>query len=573
MKLNETISGGEALIDILRRQGVEYIFSSPGSDWAPVWEVLSKKQALREPGPQYVNCRHEELAVTMASGYHKMTGRLPAVLLHTTVGTLHGLMALRSAYQEQIPMVVFAGDSISLGEQKDLDPGFQWPRFLADVGGPARAAQSYVKWSCAITSGATLPGLVHRAAQLAMSPPQGPVLLSFPFELMIEEMDPGLMCQPHAVPLPSQADSRGLEEAARLLVQSQNPLIITEHAGQNPEAVDSLVELAELIAAPVVESRQPMYYNFPKNHPLHAGYDATAWLQEADVVFAVATVGPWHPPSAGPGKGRVVVLDDNPLHHQLSYWGYKADLCLAGHVPSSLAALVREVRALVARDRTRRPLLEQRLSAWKAIHEGLRKAWADEALASKDRKPIDARWLCYALNLVLPENATVVEETIMHSLFIRRYVERVQPRGFFGGVFGGLGTGLGQALGAKWASPDRFVVALMGDGSFNYNPVLAALGFAQEYETPILIVLFNNQCYASMKRTHLQFYPDGWAARTGVFYGVRIEPAPAYAALMNVFGGHGETVEDPDEIQPALLKAINAVRQGKTALVDVILEK
>ncbi|MFQ6016309.1 MAG: thiamine pyrophosphate-requiring protein [Anaerolineae bacterium] len=573
MGKSEPISGGQAVVEIFKLQGIEYIFSSPGTEWVPVWEALAKMKALEERGPQYVNCRHEELAVAMASGYSEMTGRLPAVLLHTTVGTLHGAMALREAYQKQVPMVVCAGDSVTFGEQKGLDPGFQWPRFLADIGGSARVAEPYVKWSGTVNSRATLPGMVYRAGQLAMSPPQGPVFLSIPLELMFEEVDPELIPEAFASPAPPRVDSEALEQAAHFLVQSQNPVIITENAGRSPEAVERLVQLAELLGAPVVECQSPMYLNFPRSHPLHAGYNAKSLLQEADVVFVVAAIGPWYPPSAGSPKAQVIVLDDNPTHEQLPYWGYKANLYLMGHVPSALSTLVERVKALTDRDREKKSLLKERLNRWKATHEQLRQAWVEEALESKGKNPIDPKWLCYALNEVLPENAIVVEETIVHMRFIRRYIERIQPQGFFRGASGGLGTGLGVALGLKWAAQDRLVVALMGDGAFNYNPVLPALGFAQEYQVPILIVIFNNQSYASMKGAHLQFYPDGWTARTGTFYGVDITPTPDYAGLMKLFDGYGERVEDAHEIQPTLLRAMEEVRNGKPALVDVVLQE
>ena len=159
----------------IERSGVDYILSSPGSEWPPLWEQLAKQKAQGRPGPQYVNTRHENLAIGMAMGYAKATGRLPAVLLHTTVGALHGAMALRAAYHEQVPMLVCAGESVGFGEGGGEYVGFQWQRFLADRGGPARMADPYVKWSFGVNTKVVLPGSVHRACQLAMASPQGPV--------------------------------------------------------------------------------------------------------------------------------------------------------------------------------------------------------------------------------------------------------------------------------------------------------------------------------------------------------------------------------------------------------------
>ena len=135
---------------------------------------------------------------------------------------------------------------------------------------------------------------------------------------------------------------------------------------------------------------------------------------------------------------------------------------------------------------------------------------------------------------------------------------------------GGLGQGLGTALGVKLASPDRPVVALMGDGALLYNPITQALGVAKESSLPIMIVVFNNASYAAMKSLHLSFYPDGDAAKSGIFHGVHI-PGPDYQELVTPFGGHGERVEDPKRLAGAIKDGLAAVAEGRVAILDVAL--
>jgi acetolactate synthase I/II/III large subunit len=135
-----------------------------------------------------------------------------------------------------------------------------------------------------------------------------------------------------------------------------------------------------------------------------------------------------------------------------------------------------------------------------------------------------------------------------------------------------LGASLGLALGVKAAAPDKLVVTFIGDGAFNYNPVLAAFGLMQEYGLPTLTIVFDNRGYTSMKSRHLSFYPDGWAAQTGIFYGAEITPGPDYGAVARMYGGHGEQVAQPDAIRPALQRAIEAVRSGCPALVSILLD-
>ncbi len=144
------LTGAQTMLRVLGEMGVERIFASPGSEWSPLWE------ALAEPGvermPLYMSTRHEEVALGMASGYTKSSGKLPAVVIHTTVGALHGAMAMRAALHEQVPMIVFTGESIGFGEDGGPDPGGQWMGHLADMGGPAKLVDHTVKWSLGVNN-------------------------------------------------------------------------------------------------------------------------------------------------------------------------------------------------------------------------------------------------------------------------------------------------------------------------------------------------------------------------------------------------------------------------------------
>ncbi len=569
MLTTKGLTGAEAFVNVLSDMGVDHIFASPGSEWAPAWEALANPNPPAGRLPRYLSSRHEVTAVGLASGYAKATGRLPAVMIHTTVGSLNAAMALRGALHDQIPMVVFAGESIGFAEMPGPDPGHQWLRWLTDVGGPARLVAPCVKWSFGVNNTAVLPATIQRACQLAMTSPKGPVFVSLPMEFLLERMtnDPTPAA---AFPVAPAADPGGIAELARLLAAAKDPLIVTEEAGRNPAVVGQLVELAELLGAAVVETHNTTFGNFPRTHPLHGGFNAKEYLHEADVMFLVAAVAPWHPPSAGPGEGtKVVVLDENPLHAELPYWGYRVDLCLTGALESSLTLLLERLRKEI---RTADPARAVRRDRWRGRYEERKAAWRAEALAVKARKPMDTRWVLHELAQVLPPDAAVVDETITHRLAVHRYLDALQPGSFFEGCAGGLGTGMATALGVKVAMPGRPVLAVIGDGSFNYNPVLPAFGFAQEHGNPLLVVLLNNHGYLSQKRGVPEYYPEGWAVRTRTFVGTSILPSPDYAAVARAFGGHGERVQEPAEVRPALERGLQAVGRGQMALIDVWLE-
>jgi len=290
-------------------------------------------------------------------------------------------------------------------------------------------------------------------------------------------------------------------------------------------------------------------------------------LKDADVVFLAAAVAPWHPPSSAPGPGtKVLVLGDDPLQSRRAFWGYRADLVVAGDVEQSLAMLLDRVR-----DAIKPGARDARAERWRARHQKRREALREEGLSVARSRPIDTRWVVHELNQVLPPDSVVVDETITHRLEIHRFLDRLTPGRFFEGCYGGLGTGLGTALGVKAAMPDRTVISVIGDGSFNYNPVLSAFGVCQEHRLPILVVLFNNSGYLSQMAGVPRYYPEGFAVKSRTFAGTSITPQPDYAAIARAFDGYGERVDDPAQVRPALLRGLEAVRKGQVALLDMTL--
>ncbi len=566
----EGLTGAETLLRVLSHMGVDHIFSSPGSEWSPVWEAFAKAKAQSEGVPQYISSRHEEVAVGMASGYAKSTGKLPAVMIHTTVGALHATMALRGALHEQIPMVVFTGESLGFGEEAGPDVGAQWLGALADIGGPARLVDRCVKWSYGVNAKSLLPATIQRACQLAMGTPKGPVFVSLPMEYLFDKMTKNAMAENVPIPAPT-ADPAAIEELAALLAGAKNPIVITEEAGRDPGVVEQLVELAELLGAGVVESRASSYINFPRTHPLHAGFEPVEFLQEADVIFLIGVIAPWHPASKKLHPGtKVAVLSDNPLRSELPYWGYPVNQILTGDVESSMKHLLDAVKKKVSKgssDATRRS------ETWRGRYEKRKAEWKEDALKRKEQKPIDTRWVTHELAQVIPTDAIVVEETITHRLSIHRYLDMLKPGTFFAGCIGGLGTGTGTALGVKAANPKRPVLCLIGDGAFNYDPGLAALGVCQEHNLPIMIVLFNNYGYHSQKSGVPRFFPDGFAVKNQDFIGISINPSPDYAMIARAFEGYGEKVEEPGEVRAALQRGLKAVAGGQVALIDIRLAK
>jgi len=562
-----TVSGAHALLRTLRKLGVRKMFASPGSDWAPLWEALAMPSA-RDEFPEYLSSRHEETAIAMASGYAKTTGKLPAVVLHTTVGALHATMGMRAALHERIPMVVLAGESVSFGERPGYGIGPQWLRLLSDVGGPARLVAPCVKWSFGLNDSALLSATIERACRIATSTPGGPAFVSVPTEFLMDAHPEEKPRSGAPVRNPA-ADPAALDELAQMLCSAKRPAILTEEVGKDLAAVDRLVELAETLGAPVFDAWQPGYANFPRAHPLYGGVapDMKALLEESDLLLCVETVVPAHPPALLSGSGaRLAFLGEDPLHTHLPYWGFRNDLSVAGALESSLALLRERVARAVPKG-SRSSIAKE----WAERNAKSREQWREKGRASGTAARIEPAWIGHELNAILPEGAIVVDETITHRQDVLRQLERLAPGGFLSASYGGLGMGIGTGLGAKVARPDRTVVVTIGDGAFFYNPVIASFGAAQELKLPLLVVLFNNAGYLSQKLDVVREYPDGWAVRSKQFAGLSIAPRPDYPALARAFGGYGETVERPSEVRPALARGLDAVAKGNLALIEMVL--
>jgi len=563
--------GGKALVKVFERAGIDYIFCSPGTEWPPVWEALA---GLKERGvdrPKYINCRHEALAVAMASGYTKVTGRPQAVLLHATAGPLNAAMFLRAAYQERVPMVICCGETAGFGEESRLpDPGNQWIHDLTDIGGPAELLRRCVKWSDRVTSSTILVQSLERAMQIAVEPPAGPVLLGVPFECMLDEVSLPEDNRPNRVARPFAIDEPAIQEAVGMLLRAQRPVLVTEHVGRDASVVGPLVELCESLAIPVMESFRPAFLNFPRNHPLYLPYDPRR-IESADLVLIADAVTPWYPVSKGPKADvKVVFLGDEYPYSRLPFWGYKVDLALIAPPAATLARLLSCIKASEGFVGNR-PAYEERSRRIREEHGKQVAAMQREAVEHKNDTPVDPRWLCQALNESIPANAVIVEETTVHRTMIQNMIPRTEPMSYIARVTGGLGVSLGYALGAKLAMKERPVFVLIGDGGFHYNPVPSCLGLAQEYELPIIVVVFNNQRYLSMERGLLKYYPDGVAKKTGVHFGGPILPNPDYRLYADIYGGYGVRVTDPKDIQPAIAQALEHVARGRLALVDVVL--
>ncbi len=564
------MQGGQVMLKAIERSGVDYILSSPGSEWPPVWEALAEAAARGAHKPKYINCRHEAVAVAMAAGYTKVTNRPQVVMLHATAGPLNAAMTLRAALHERTPMVILSGEIAAYGENTRIaDPGGQWLHDLTDLGGSPDLLRSCVKWADRISSAELLAPTIERAVQIAVEPPAGPVLIGIPFECMMEEVQWIDHGKANEVVRSVAVDDKAIDQALKLIASAKNPIAVTEYVGGDPLAVERLVQLCELFSIPVMETYRPAFVNFPRSHPLYLHHDSKA-IDAADLILMVEAITPWYPASKAPKNAKIIAIAAEFPNSRLPYWGYNVDLALVAPPAQTLEKMVINAKASeeVASNRA---AYEQRLGRTRQQHDDHFGKLQSEGRKHADDMPIDPRWLCQALADALPENSVISEETTVYRTLIQEAIPRNQPQSYFARITGGLGVGLSYALGVKLAMPDRPVFALIGDGAFHYNAVPSCLGVAEEYQLPIHVVVFNNGRYLSMETSLIKYFPEGAAKKTGVHFGANIAPHPDYQYYAQAHGGRGFRVTRPDEIKSAVEQALVQETEGKLTVIDVVL--
>src|SRR6201997_526712 len=367
----------EAYLALLAERGVEYLFANAGTDFAPLVEAFAKAARTGTPVPQPVLATHENLAFSMAHGYAVVTRRVPAVMVHVSVGTANGICGALNAARDNVPILFTAGRSplTESGLPGARDVYIHWAQEMFDQAGMLR---EIVKWEYELRNGQQLETVIDRALSVARTAPSGPVYLSLPREVLAEPM-PGLSFDSptrRGAASPPGVDKAAIDEAARIFATAENPLIVTASAGRDPAAVEALAEFAQRFAIPVVQHR-PRHLCLPADHPCHLGYDAAPYLDGADAILVLECDVPWIPSLDAPRPGCLVIhLGLDPLFSRYPIRGFPCDLAVTGAAALALpqlgAALDRHVTASVVSERRRR-LAEQReslVAEWQKTREG-----------------------------------------------------------------------------------------------------------------------------------------------------------------------------------------------------------
>ena len=557
-------SVAEAYLALLAERGIEYLFANAGTDFAPLVEAFAKAARTGAPAPRPIIATHENLALSMAHGWAMVTGRVPAVMVHVSVGTANGVCAAFNAARENVPILFTAGRTplTEDGLPGARDAHIHWAQEMFDQAGMVR---EIVKWDYELRNGQQLETVIDRALAIATSAPQGPVYLSLPREVLATRLVSFAYDMPGrrvAAATPA-ADRNAIEEAAQILAAAQNPLIVTASAGRDPAAVAALADLAGRFAIPVVQHR-PRHLSLPADHPSQLGYDTAPWLDDADAILVLECDVPWIPSrKAPPPACKVIHLGVDPLFSRYPIRGFTCDLAITG----APAAALPELGAALERHAAETAVAERRQRLARRREEQ-RAQWRKSVEAAASLRPMHMAWASACIARVKPEDAILVNEyTLMPE-----HCGMNLPGSYFGASpASGLGWGGGAALGAKLAAPDRLVIATLGDGSHLFGNPVALHHAAAAHKLPVLFMIMNNSMWGAVRRATLGMYPEGEAMRSNKPPLIDLDELPAFEQVCAAAGGYGERVEDPAELPAALERAMRAVTVDKRqALLNVI---
>src|SRR5262247_2133223 len=545
-------SGKQAFLEILKQEGVEVMFGNPGTTELPLMDGLA-----REPGIRYILALQESVAIAMADGYAQASGKLAAVNVHTSPGLGNAMGMLYDAMKAGSPMLLTAGQH---DQAMNLTEPILWSDLLP-------VARPYVKWSHEITRLDDLPRAVRRAAKTARAHPTGPVFISLPVDVLNAERQVDLLETTRVAPR-IRGDKAAIEAAADLLVKAERPIIISGDAVAHGDGLAEMVEVAELLGAPVYAECVPSTCSFPFTHPLYAGAfprlgpPIRALLMKHDLILSVGgdlfTLSLPSDVEPMPEGLPVIHLDLDPWEIGKNY---PAKVAIQGDPKASLPDLAEALR---------RRLSPEALKAAKARTEELGKAReariADlkkRAQAEAGLTPITPLSLVAAVAEATPDDAIVVDESISSGGGLRDLLTSRDAKAFFGLRGGGIGWGLPAALGIKLAQPGRPVVALVGDGSAMYT--IQSLWTAAHDSIPVVYVIFNNASYRILKQRTLAL--KGFSAEADKYVGLDlVNPAIDFVGMARSLGVPGELCEKTPDIGPALKRGLAS---GGPYLIDV----
>ena len=509
----ERMTGAQAVIASLEKEGVDLIFGYPGGQVLALYDALYDNENIC-----HILARHEQAAVHEADGFARATGDVGVVLVTSGPGATNTVTGIATAYMDSVPLVIITG---------------QVPRSVigtdsfqeSDIFG---ITMPIVKHSYLVKAASDLPRIIHEAFHIAKTGRPGPVLIDIPSDVAAEELD---FDYPETVSIPGykptvRGHARQLKQAVALLSQAKRPVIYLGGGVISAGASGQVRALAERYGIPVVHTLMGIGA-VPTDHELnigmvgmHGSVAARRTINGADVVLA-----------CGARFSDRVIGDAETFAAEAKIIHIDIDPAEIGKIRTADVPIVGDLRAVL--DELLAGLekngAELDTSAWVAQTAAWRKEFPLGVTRTGEKDGVSPAAVLEFLNRRLdPERSIVTTEVGQHQMWAAQFLRRREPRSFLtSGGLGTMGFGLPAAIGAQYGRPDCMVICIAGDGSFVMN--VQEMATAAVYGVPIKVVLFNNRCLGMVHQWQKTF-------NEGRYSQTELENCPDFMKLAFAFG-------------------------------------
>ncbi len=546
---------GEAVAEALREEGVERVYSVPGSHIHPIYDGLSRVKSVR-----MVTCKQESNVSLMADAYGRLTGRPGVCVVTAGPGCINSMAGVAQAYGAASPMVHISG-AVPLKADREAFHGVDDPAFVHEM------FTKITKWSARVERIEDIPDVMARAFHVARSGRPGPVHVELPrlsdYSEFILQETPAVLPPYRSIPVQvSRPDPKDVERFAKRLMESRSPVIAAGKGIIRKGALRELSELSLKLQAPVVFAQDAIGV-IPEEHPFFAGHFqhyrshplCIEALRNTDLIFAVGLRA---------GTAELAELRQRAPEKNVILIGFddKADSRYSGEdqrVADSKLLLTALLERIGNYQRPRDEALTQRMAEGKAA---IRASLAAQNEPHRNNRPIYPGVLMDALNAVLDDQAVVASDVGNCQMWARTFRRIATPESFMqSGVWNAMSYGLPTAIVAKMEFPRRDVVALAGDGAFLMT--IGDLPTAAEYGANILMVVLNDGAFGQTFMQQSNIY--------GHTYGTAFQ-SPDFASIARACGAEGIRVTDPKDVEGALRRGLAATKT-KPALVEVMVAR
>ena len=551
------MTGKRALLEQLIADGVQHIFGNPGTTEQGFMDVL-----LDYPQLQFMLALHEGVAVCMADAYARLSRRPSFVEVHIAPGLGNALGMMHNARIGKTPMVIYAGQSPSSVLLQE--PHLSGP--LVDM------ARPIAKWAAQVEHAHDIPRALRRAFKIAAEPPQGPVFLALPMDVLDAEGEVEIAPTTYTN-WRTRPNAEGLQQLADILADARSPMLMVGDSINLAEAQAEVARVAELLGAPMFEC-YASEFNVPASHPLYLGSvdfvsprNIRATLADCDVLFVVGApvfqlIFPEpETPVLGP---HTKLLQLDCFTHEIGK-NVRPELSLLGDPKAGLAELAGLIEERLTGSK-KEAAEERRARAEAKVAQSHERYWASTR-KNWDASPVSGPRLMHEIKRALPDNALVFSESVTNGKHLEMAIAPEAPGQLVKVRGGGIGPGLPGALGAALARPDRKVVGVCSDGAAMYS--ITALWTAAHHRIPVTYVMLSNRAYRILKLNMLDYLGEGASGREFVAMDLT-EPELRFDRMAEAMGVPSRRVDDPEKLPAVLEEALG--HRGGPFLVDVSLE-